>query len=333
MESPANKIELKIVNAYDIYVKEMPPTKWYLEGIIHEGACLFTGDPKVGKSYFGIQLAIAVAGSAQTAFGEIPVGQHGRVLYLALDDTSEKRIHKRLHDLTTDTEAVKNIDIVSQRDLPTLKDGLTGLLDDCIAEKKYVLVILDTLGAVSAGTGNKNVYDAEYKEAVGLAALAQKHGICLLIIHHTNKREDGDMNAKASGSHGRAGGVDSLLQLSAKGELDSKPRDGESSRLYMERTENGGWRVKQMQLGLFPPEAELNLERQEIKTVLLGGPKFTGEIAEALGLKPDTARKRCQRYADVVRHLPDGRYKWIQRVPAVCPVQLSEEAIPAEVAA
>ena len=330
MEATTNKI--KIVNAYDIYVKDMPPTKWYLEGIIHEGACLFTGDPKVGKSYFGLQLAIAVAGASNTAFGDLKVGVHGRVLYLALDDTSEKRIHKRLHDLTGDTEAIKNIDIVSQRGLPTLKDGLTDLLDQCIAEQKYVLVILDTLGAVSAGTGSKDVYDAQYKEAVGLAALAQKHGICLLVIHHTNKREDGDMNAKASGSHGRTGGVDSLLQLSAKGELDAKPRDGESSRSYMERCENGGWRVKQVQLGLLPLFGELNQERQEIQQALSGGPKSTGEIAEALGLKPDTARKRCQRYTDMVRHLPDGRYEWIPPdIPLVQPVQVSEP--PAEAAA
>lgn len=160
MEAIAN--QLKIVNAYDIYVKDMPPTKWYIGEILHEGACLFTGDPKVGKSFFALQIAIAVAGSAKTVCGELQVGQHGRVLYLAFDDTSEKRIHKRLHDLTADTEAVKNIDIVCQRDVGTLKDGLTELLDECIGRNRYVLVILDTLGAVSAGTGNKNVYDAEY---------------------------------------------------------------------------------------------------------------------------------------------------------------------------
>lgn len=333
METPANRIELKIVNAYDLYVKDMPPTKWYLDRILHEGACLFTGDPKVGKSYFGIQLAIAVAGTAQTAFGDLAVGQHGRVLYLALDDTSEKRIHKRLHDLTDDTQAIKNIDIVCQRDVGTLKDGLTELLDECIRNYKYVLVILDTLGAVSAGTGSKNVYDTEYKEAVGLAALAQKHGICLLVIHHTNKREDGDINARTSGSHGRTGGVDSLLQLSPKGELDARPRDGESSRVYMERGENGGWRVKQVQFGFFPPEAKLNREQTEIKKVLAGGPKFTGEIAQELELKPDTARKRCQRYEDMVRHLPDGRYEWIGDGSPVRPVRLSEEPQLAETAA
>lgn len=142
METLANKIELKIMNAYDIYLKDMPPTKWHLERILHEGACLFTGDPKVGKSYFGIQLAIAVAGSAPTAFGDLEVGQHGRVLYLALDDTSEKRIHKRLHDLTDDIEAIKNIDIVSQRDLPTLKDGLAGCGKTSQAADTLVLIVV-----------------------------------------------------------------------------------------------------------------------------------------------------------------------------------------------
>src|SRR5437868_11514790 len=104
MDQPRIEPRLEVVNAYDIYMKEFPPTKWYVGNIIHEGACLLSGDPKVGKSFFALQVAIAVAGGQETVCGSLRVGVHGRVLYLAVDDRSEKRIHSRLHQLTDDPE-------------------------------------------------------------------------------------------------------------------------------------------------------------------------------------------------------------------------------------
>jgi RecA-family ATPase len=114
---------LKIVNAHEIYMKDLPPTKWYVGDIIHEGACLLSGDPKVGKSFLALEIAVAVSGKEGTVCGSLKVGQHGRVLYLAVDDGSEKRIHDRLHQLTDDDEAVKNIDFVYQRDLHRFPRG------------------------------------------------------------------------------------------------------------------------------------------------------------------------------------------------------------------
>jgi predicted ATP-dependent serine protease len=99
METKTNTHALEVVNAYDIYMKDLPPTKWYVGDILHEGACLLSGDPKVGKSYLALQIAVAVAGTTDRICGALPVGEHGRVLYLAVDDGSEKRIHDRLHQL------------------------------------------------------------------------------------------------------------------------------------------------------------------------------------------------------------------------------------------
>jgi AAA domain len=88
-------VGLTVVNAYEIYMKDLPPTKWYVGEILQEGATLLSGDPKVGKSFLALQIAIAVAGRSDRVCGSLSVGIHGRVLYLALDDGSEKRIHGR----------------------------------------------------------------------------------------------------------------------------------------------------------------------------------------------------------------------------------------------
>jgi AAA domain len=333
METAKPKHTLNVVNAFEIYSKELPPTKWYVGDILHEGACLLSGDPKVGKSYLALQITIAVAGTSETVCGSLKVHVHGRVLYLALDDRSEKRIHNRLRQLTDDEAALKNIDIVRTGPIPSLADGLVDLLDQHLASKRYELVVLDTLGAVCGIKNNRSVYQDEYQEAIKLAALANTHGICLLIVHHTNKRSEGGMVAKTSGSHGRTGGVDSLLLLSSSakgfGEIEAKPRDGEESCLYLERGENGGWRAREAQVGAFTPApAALTPERQEVKDALAHGPKSSAELAAELVLKPDTTRKRLERMeADgLVQRLEDGRYALPESPDdgSVRPVRVSE---------
>jgi len=338
MDNPTTKQALKIVNALEIYTKDLPPTKWYVGDILHEGACLLSGDPKVGKSFFGLQVALAVAGTEDTVCGSLKVHVHGRVLYLALDDRSEKRIHGRLHKLTQDEHALRNIDIV-RSDAPSLQEGLVELLDELLARHRYELVILDTLGAVSGIKSGRDIYAQEYREMIKLQSLAQQYGICLLILHHTNKRLEGDSVARASGSNGRTGGVDSLLMLSSgakgSGQIEAKPRDGEETCLRLERCDNGGWRVLENPAGTWlAPTAALGRERQDVKDALAGGPKSPAELASALTLKPDTARKRLERMlADrLVERLDDGRYALPDSAAegAVRPVQLSENSFDGE---
>lgn len=325
---PSTKLE--IVRASDLYDKNMPPTKWFVNDVLHEGACLFYGDPKVGKSFLALEIAIAVAGGQKTVLGGLEVGQQGRVLYLALDDSSEKRFQKRLRALTNDQTAIQNIDIVIQRGLPTLKNGLIDILNEHLSQNSYELVILDTLGAVSDTPSNRNVYGAEYQEAVALSALAKKHGICLVIVHHSNKRAEGDTNARSSGSNGRTGGVDSILRLSSDGKLEVRPRDGESRDIQLDRQENGGWAVRSNSTAQQP--SDLNEPREEVRRVLEGGPKTVDDVATALGLRREAARKRLERMEKdaLVKKLPDKRYELVTPEPAggVCPVQVSNEEVP-----
>jgi hypothetical protein len=323
---------LHVVNAYDIYIKDLPPTKWYVGNILHEGAALLCGDPKVGKSFFALQIALAVAGNEDIVCGSLRVGQHGRVLYLALDDGSEKRIHDRLRQLTDEADGVKNLDFVYQRNLPSLSQGLDELLDRYLGEKSYVLVILDTFGAVLEGNSAKNVYRLEYQEGIRLQKLAQKHGICLLILHHTNKGETMDPVRKASGSHGLTGAVDSVLLLTRQ-EISARPRDGEESIRHLQRLDNGSWQVNALATLSETPALALNPQREAVKKLLTDSPKSRADIAAELRLSADTARKRLQRMEEdhLVRKLDDGRYEWadssalsgVRGVPTVQPVQVS----------
>jgi RecA-family ATPase len=312
------EFRLTVVNAYEIYVKDLPPTKWYVGEILQEGATLLSGDPKVGKSFLALQIAIAVAGRSDQVCGSLSVGTHGRVLYLALDDGSEKRIHERLHQLTTDEEAVKNIDFVYQRHLRNLSDGFLEDLERVMAGGGYVMVILDTLGAVLGLSSAKNIYRQEYQEAIKLQKLAQKYGCSLLIIHHTNKGEGKDAVQRASGSHGLTGAVDSVMLLggdgNGKGVLHARPRDGESSEYQLDRDEDGGWRVTgRVESFTFTPAKRLTPEMEAVKIVLADGPKSREQVAAALGIGDEATRKRLERMErkGLIRRTPEFLYEWV----------------------
>jgi RecA-family ATPase len=310
-------VGLTVVNAYDIYMKDLPPTKWYVGDVLHEGATLLSGDPKVGKSFLGLQIAIAVAGTSERVCGSLSVGIHGKVLYLALDDGSEKRIHERLHQLTTDEDAVKNIDFVYQRQLRNLSDGFLEDLESVISDGKYVMVILDTLGAVFSVKSGKNVYRQEYQEAIPLQKLAQTYGLCLLIIHHTNKGEGTDAVQRASGSHGLTGAVDSVVLLrreqNGRTILDARPRDGEQSTYRLERSEDGSWKVTGREDGSCFAPPKLTPEREAVKVVLADGPKSREQVLVGLGIGEEATRKRIERMErkGLIRKTPESLYEWV----------------------
>jgi len=311
---------LEIVNGYDIFMKDLPPLKWIAKPILHEGATLLSGDPKVGKSFLALQVAIAVAGDYENVCGTFEIGLHGPVLYLALDDGSERRIQDRLRQLGANETAVRNIDFVYQRTLPSLSQGFDKIIDSELTKRGYVMVVLDTLGTVlDANPSKSQIYRAEYQEAIKLQKLAQKHGICLLILHHTNKGEGRDPVSRASGSHGLTGAVDSVMILTTKdgiGMLQARPRDGEESEHRLQRAESGGWQAVQ---GTAVPPGKLSpipihtKETEAVISLLKDGPKSSVEIAERLSVAKDTARKRLERIAQrgKIWKNPDGKYELI----------------------
>src|SRR5215471_4107086 len=91
-----------LIDVFDMdwLVKEtFEPLKWAVPGLIPEGCILFAGRPKLGKSWFVLQLALAVA-SGGKAFGMVPA-EKSDVLYLALEDT-KRRLQSRAKSLLGD---------------------------------------------------------------------------------------------------------------------------------------------------------------------------------------------------------------------------------------
>ncbi|MCL4673767.1 MAG: bifunctional DNA primase/polymerase, partial [Sphingomonadaceae bacterium] len=83
-----------IISASQLAEMSFPPLRWAIPGLVPEGLALLAGKPKLGKSFFVLQMANAVATGDGRVFGvrEIDAGD---VLFCALED-SQRRLKDRL---------------------------------------------------------------------------------------------------------------------------------------------------------------------------------------------------------------------------------------------
>jgi len=86
----------RIFTAAEIVAEKLPSVRWVIPEILPEGVTLLAGKPKMGKSWMGLDVGIAIA-TGGVALGTKRV-QRGDVLYLALED-NRRRIQNRLNKL------------------------------------------------------------------------------------------------------------------------------------------------------------------------------------------------------------------------------------------
>ncbi|MGH3737200.1 MAG: AAA family ATPase, partial [Micromonosporaceae bacterium] len=129
-------------NLGDLLAAEFPEPRWAVPDLIPEGVTLLAGQPKVGKSWLSLGLAVAVA-SGGKALGDIDV-EPGAVLYAALEDTPRRlqdRLGRVLGGQYPSPEARRNLEIVTTWD--------TELVDRWLNETRGKrLLILDVLARV-----------------------------------------------------------------------------------------------------------------------------------------------------------------------------------------
>lgn len=213
-QAPAVKIPTaNVVNAAELLTWQFDPLQWTIEGILPAGCYLLAGRPKVGKSWLGLALAIAVA-SGGRALGHAAVNQ-GDVLYLGLED-SHRRLHDRIEKLLDGDAAgkVARLDVITE--CPRLSDGgeliVEGWLDNHPAAK---LVIVDTLQRFrprrQRGT---DPYESDYEALQALLAITKRRDVTVVVVHHLRKMSGGDdVFDLVSGTLGLTGAVDGSLVL------------------------------------------------------------------------------------------------------------------------
>ena len=227
----AHLSQVEVFSASELLQHKLRPLEWTVERLLPEGCVLFAGRPKVGKSWFAYQLAIAVAAGGQMlGRNEISCGD---VLYLALED-SFHRLQSRMNLLLKGAPIPERLNL--SVNWPKLDDGGLWEFERWLKLHPYArLIIIDTFQRIkSKHLKGAGTYENDYDSLSTLVDLAHRAGITVLVVHHTRKTNAEDAFDAVSGSTGLTGAVDATMILKrirgrAEAELHITGRDVEET--------------------------------------------------------------------------------------------------------
>ena len=311
-------------NGNDLLAARFPPPRWAVQGIISEGVNVLAGAPKLGKSWFALGLAMAVA-SGGYALGKIRVDQ-GEALVLAMEDTG-RRLQSRL-GMMLDGDRPGLTGLHLNTEWPRASAGGLAGLDKWLTDRPAIrIVVVDVLARFrDLGSDTGSAYLQDYAAVSGLKQLADRHGVCILIVHHDRKAGADDWLDRVSGTHGIAGAADALLLLDrgrgeADGQLMVTGRDVDEAAygLSFDKT-RGLWTI----LGDAAEWVRTPEEREVLDLLDEHGsltPKRLAELVE--GLTHEAAKKRLQRMSGRELIDPDSTGTYRTHSPPVPAVPLS----------
>ena len=234
MNDPAYLHTVSMNDLYETVFMSRPPV---IDGLLYSGTYLFAGAPKVGKSFFMAQLAYHI--STGQKLWDYDVRQ-GTVLYLALEDDYQ-RLQERMFRMFG-VEGTDNLHFAVYA--KQLGAGLDEQLEKFIRDHPDTrLIIIDTLQKIREVSTDAYSYANDYDIVGKMKQFADKHGICLLLVHHTRKQQAGDRFEMISGTTGLLGCADGafLLQKEKRTDLHATleivGRDQPDQKLHLTRDE------------------------------------------------------------------------------------------------
>ena len=192
---------------------EIAPVKWFIPNMLPSGLTILAGPPKIGKSFFGWNIAIAVA-SGGIALSSIDIEKPYSVTYLSLED-SDALVQERL-DLISPNFKPDNLHITY--DLEQTKFDAAGLkaIGAHLDRNGSELLIVDTWKHVAPEVSAKGTsYDIDYQALLPVQKFANQRNMGIILITHTRKAPDLE-NAfnQIQGSVGVQASCDTLMMLS-----------------------------------------------------------------------------------------------------------------------
>ena len=258
-----------------------------IDGLLYTGAYILAGAPKIGKSFLVAQLAYHVS-TGKKLWG-LDVHQ-GTVLYLALEDDYQ-RIQSRMFMMygVEDSENLYFATVANK-----IGNGLDEQLEYFIKAHPYTkLIIIDTMQKIREVGGEAYSYASDYEIIGKLKKFADKHQICVLVVHHTRKQPAGDTFEMISGTTGLLGCADGSLLMQKKkrtaleATIDVVGRDQQDQILYLSKDPDTQiWNLERMETELHKEPPDKTLEAIA-KLVNSEQPEWTGtpsELADALNI-------------------------------------------------
>ena len=255
----------KAITAEELLSTPLPPVKWIIPGLLPAGLALFAGPSKAGKSWLTLWLCLQVAQGKPVWGREI---EPRTVLYLSLEDTLN-RLQGRLFRLVGSEDTPERL--ILQTECPGIGQGLEEQITSFLySHSDTGLVVIDTLQKVRSCDQSGSMYASDYKDVSTLKSLADKYGICILLIHHLRKQAASDPFDQISGSNGLMGAADTTWVMQRKrtsknADIILTGRDLDRRTLYLHE-ENCIWLL----------DEEETAEEQRLKAV----PEYLWKVAE-----------------------------------------------------
>lgn len=206
--SPVNQYNTPLISAVELQQMELPPTQYLVEDILPEGTCILVAPPKIGKSWFVLDMGMSIA------LGKEFLGKQTHavgVLYFALED-SNRRLQDRMNKVISYNSPPPS-NFYFQTEAPTLDNSeFLNLLENYIKTTDIKLVIIDTLQKIRRQEkSHGSAYQQDYQDVGELKRFADKHNISIFLVHHTRKMKDDDPYNMISGTNGIMGAADTAF--------------------------------------------------------------------------------------------------------------------------
>lgn len=311
---------IETVSAADLQAQFFPEIHWSVKNLLPEGEAMLAAQPKTGKSWMALSLAMSVAEGTK-ALGYFETNQSD-VLYIPYED-GFRRIQNRMNKILDyqypfeKRKAPKNLHFLkTPKGFPALNDGGLDSINDFVEHNRNTrLIILDTMGrAVKKSSKSGNGFQEDYDIGAQIQTLAIEKHICILLIHHTRKASADSAIAEISGTFGVSAALDVALILKANGEqheLHVTGRDVEMNTYAATfDTTSCLWSVQeQSRADSFSPERNaIYRYMQSIQR-----PVGSTEIGIAIGKSQQTVSKTLQKmiHDGAVRKVSFGKYECI----------------------
>ena len=175
--------------------------------------------------------------------------------------------------------------------------GLELVLEWLNQQPKARLVIIDVLGKFRPRESKQQrLYDLDYDAIAPIADVARQRGVCVLVMHHTNKLKADDPIDNVSGTTGLAGAADAICVFRReRGKIDASllitGRDVEEQELAFKFVLNDQ-KGRAWDLVGEAAVVRMSAQRQEILAIVLAQPAITASgITAALGAKSSNVRQ------------------------------------------
>lgn len=313
---------------------EAKPVPWLWQPYLSYGMInLLSGEPGCGKTYLALAFAAALSVGKIPYTGE-PCQPHD-VVYLSIENSPEYCVRPRFDSLEGDANrihvlkgAVTGDGQKARREGVRLSD--IPLLESAIKQTNARFLVVDPIQSFLGGEVDMHRSNETRPILDGLATLAQKYRVCMLILRHFAKSTTGSAINRGLGS------ID--LTGAARTELHAGKRDEQSAMVHAKSNigEIGKSIGYEISTGLFRWTGETSITANDLASaggmaeedrdavteateiladILRAGPKLVNDVQtelRAAGVADRTGRRAKLRLGVKGRKRggADGRWEW-----------------------